>query len=62
MNCFCAIAADAFALSWRAYRDEIVRASAPRLALQHGFRHYCGSDDVRRPTRRGKIIGTMINT
>jgi len=59
MNCFCAIAADAFALSG-ASRDEISRASTTRLALQHGFRHYCGSDDIRRTTSRGQIIGSII--
>jgi hypothetical protein len=38
------------------------RATA-RLALQHGFRHYRGSDDVRWPNEaRGKIISSMINT
>jgi hypothetical protein len=32
------------------------------LALQYGFRHYCGSDDACQPSlARGKIIGSIIN-
>jgi hypothetical protein len=37
-------------------------AGATRLAMQYGFRHYCGSDGGLGSKPRGKIISSIINT
>jgi hypothetical protein len=51
MSCFCAFAGRCLCFELARIGIKLRVLSTARLALQHGFRHYCGSDDVHRPNK-----------